>query len=582
LAALHRFDALGARDQLSQAVAADPAFPLAHAALADALRELGFATQAREESARAFELAGNLPRAERLAVEGRYHETAGRWDQAIDTYRTLVTLFPDDPEPFLRLAGVQIEAGRARQALGTLDELRQQIAGIEADPRLALAEAEAASALSDFERALAAARRAVAAARHRGASLLVARALLVQWWSLRTLGRLDAAAQPAAEARKLFAAAGDRGGVALALNAQATLLADQGRFAEAIQADLQALETFRQLGDRRHMSWSLNNLGRNLRGRGDLSGARRMYEESLTLCRELEDASCTARAEANLGRMRFEAGELAAARELHEDSLRLRREIGEERGVAGAVVNLAVVELAQGRLAEAEAGFHEAERSFLALGDKQSAAHVADFLGATLLQRGDLAAARQARERALLAWQELGSRDAAATRLALAELELAGGRFAAAASALEALLAPARQGELGGTAPLAWALLANARLALGDEPSARRALTEAHKPSTRQLVLADRLSLAIWTARAEGMLDLEASRPLAEVAAEARAAGLPRPELHARLVAGELALRRDARAARQQLGVLAREAEAGGYGRIAARARFLLASPGPG
>ena len=582
LAALRRFDALGARDQLSQALAADPELPLAHAALADAARELGFVKEARDEVSRALELAGNLPRAERLEVEARNHEMAGRWDQAIDAYRTLTTLFPEVPEAFLRLASVQIEAGRARQALATLDEMRRQISGIDADPRVALAEAEAAGALSDYERELGAARRAAGNARRREAPLLVARALLAQWWALRNLGRLEEAAPPAAEARQLFAAAGSRGGVALALNAQATLFADQGRLEEAIQADLEALETFRQLGDRRHMSWSLNNLGRNLRGRGDLSGARRMYEESLTLCRELEDGSCTARAEANLGRMHLESGELTTARELHEDSLRLRRGIGEKRGVAGAVVDLAVVQLAQGQLPEAEAGLHEAQRAFLELGDRQSAAHVDDFLGATLFERGDLEAARQARERALAVWQDLGPGAAARTRLALAELDLAGGRSAAASSALEALLKPDRQRELGGTAALAQALLANARLALGDESAARRALTEARKPSTRQLALADRLTLAIWTTRAEEILRLDGSHPLSEVAAEARAAGLRGSELEARLVAGELALRRDARVASQQLGELAQEAETAGYGRISARARALLASIGPG
>ena len=64
------------------------------------------------------------------------------------------------------------------------------------------------------------------------------------------------------------------------------------------------------------------------------------------------------------------------------------------------------------------------------------------------------------------------------------------------------------------------------------------------------------------------MLRPDPSHPLAEVVAEAQAAGLRGPELEARLVAGELALRRDASVAAQWLRKVAREAEAASYGRI--------------
>jgi tetratricopeptide (TPR) repeat protein/tRNA A-37 threonylcarbamoyl transferase component Bud32 len=577
IAALRGFDSRRARDLLGEAVAADPDFALAHAALADTWRDLGDDGRARAASRRAFELADKLPRADRIAVEARYHESIGAWGPAIETYRTLLTLFPDDPEPALALAAVETSAGRAGEALATLDELVRRIPKSGRDPRIDLAKAEAAGSVSDFRRQRDAARRAAAAGRERGLSLLVARARISEWWALRNLGELESAAAAATEARELFAAAGDRGGVARALNASATLLSDQGRLEEATAIDLEALEIFRQLEDRRRMGWSLNNLARNLRARGDLSGARRMYEESLAICREIDDVSGTARAEANLGRLLLEGGELAAAQKLHDDSLHLREQIGEARGIAGAGVDLGVVLLARGELAAAAERLDGSARALLEIGDKQSAAHAFDFLGDALLAKGDIAASRSAHERALLLFQELGSASAAQSRLALARVALAEGEPAHAAEELSALLKPAARPALGRSVTMAHALLAVARLELGDVAGAREARRAAGQTLPRQIALADRLDIEILVARVDGLLGGDATQRLAKVVTAARAAGLKEPEIEARLLAAELALARAEHGARDAVREIAQSADTAGFGLVAARARHLLA-----
>ena len=469
LDALHHFDVRRARDLLQEAVAADPSFAMAHAALADAWSELGYDGRARDASRRAFELASSLPRTDRLAVEGQYFESMKDWDAAIEVHRTRQTLFPDDPDPALDLAGVQILAGNTEEALQTLADLESRLPKLAGDPRIALVEAEAAGSISDFERQRDAARRAAAAGRERGASLLVARARLAEWWALRNLGDFESAGAAAREARRLFEAAGDRGGVARAINAEATLLADQGKTEEATKLDLEALEIFRQIEDRRRMSWSLNNLARGLRAQGDLAGARRMYEESLEISREIDDASGTARALAHLGRLLLESGEVDAGERLHEESLALRREIGEERGVAGAVLDLGVVQLARGQLEAATEKIQSSAHSFLELGDKQSAAHALDFLGDARMASGDLAAARSAYELSFALRQELGSAAAALSRLSLARLTLEEAqlgdsieavRVEAVATELEKLLS---SGQLGASESEARSLLAEAQ-----------------------------------------------------------------------------------------------------------------------
>jgi tetratricopeptide (TPR) repeat protein len=306
LAALHRFDALGARDQLSQAVAADPTFPLAHAALADALRELGSAPGARDESARAFQLAGNLPRAERLA------RATGRWPRAIDTYRTLATLFPDDlSRPPRRGADQRARRRSARSTAATADAARRGSAGSAGGGR-------GGRRSSDYERALAAPA-GPSSPLPRGASLL-ARALLAQWWSPhprpgRRSGATGVGSAPVARG-------GGRPRRCRRPQCPGDPVTDQGSFAEAIQADLQALGSSASSATA-GMSWSSTISAATC-------AARRLSERAA--CedpRPLPDSATDGwRGRGQPGRMLFKP---AVRRRRDSTTCRLRR-IGEERG----------------------------------------------------------------------------------------------------------------------------------------------------------------------------------------------------------------------------------------------------------
>jgi tetratricopeptide (TPR) repeat protein len=72
----------------------------------------------------AFELSDKLSRKERLSIEGQYRKTAAELDKATEIYRTLFNFFPDNLEYGLRLADVQVSAGKGKDALATLDRVR--------------------------------------------------------------------------------------------------------------------------------------------------------------------------------------------------------------------------------------------------------------------------------------------------------------------------------------------------------------------------------------------------------------------------------------------------------------------------
>ena len=123
-ARLWAFDFLGARDLLSGAIAADPDFPLAHAALSDVWWHTGYDAKARVEAQRALELSNHLSQEQRLLVEGQYQRTVEEWPKAVETYRSLFHLFPDNLDYGLLFASAQMHLDAA-DSLQTLAVLRR-------------------------------------------------------------------------------------------------------------------------------------------------------------------------------------------------------------------------------------------------------------------------------------------------------------------------------------------------------------------------------------------------------------------------------------------------------------------------
>ena len=210
LARLRDHDALGARDLLQQAVAADPEYALAHAALSRAWSDLGYDDKARDSARLAFDLAKDLPAASFLTIEGRFYEVMGQWQKAGDTYQVLIGFYPDDVEYALRLVAAQQSAGRGREALETIESMRALPAPASEDPRIDLAEASVRASQSDYLGSIEAAERAIEKGTENEAWIVVAEAQFRQWRPLRSLGRRDEAEAALEEARRLFRDAGDR------------------------------------------------------------------------------------------------------------------------------------------------------------------------------------------------------------------------------------------------------------------------------------------------------------------------------------------------------------------------------------
>jgi DNA-binding winged helix-turn-helix (wHTH) protein/tetratricopeptide (TPR) repeat protein/TolB-like protein len=570
LVRLRQFDAKGARELLERAVATAPVYAPAHAALAAAWSALGYGEMARQEASRAMDLARGLPRAQRLSIEARFHESSGQWDKAIAIYRQLGNLFPDDPDYGLRCAAAQVRAGKGTEALATVEMLRAKPAAVRDDAAIDYAQSLAANQTGDFPQAQAAAARAAAKAQQRDEGMLVADARLLECRELEALGSMALAQTSCETASRLYARAGDRAGVASATGYQAAALAGAGDHAAAQRMYETALSIQRDIGNQGGALWDLNGLAGELWAKDDLAGAREKYEEALRTAQEIKSRPDAADARANIGFTWLTEGDLAQARKTYEHALAEFREMSNANGVANALGNLGEILYHQGELTEAAQRLEEALIIDRRNGNKGETADVLAWSGRVRLAAGDLEGARARYAESLQVWREMGEAYATPLRVRMAELDLESGRAASAESQLRECLAALQGQRRVGVELAAHTLLARVLLAEGRRDEARREVELASPLAAASQSRERRLEFAI----AAGSI-----KALEAAAAEAHRYGFAGLVFEAQLATGES----DLAAGRESSGLsrlrkLEREAQSRGFLTIARDARAVQAS----
>src|SRR5882757_9216183 len=420
LAKLRLFEAREARSLLEKAAALDPQFAPSHAALSEALTNLGYDALARQEAQKAFDLSANLSRDERLTIEGRLREATREWPKAVENYRTLWRFFPDNLEYGLRLASVQTAAGQPKDSLATVEEMRRTTDSANGDPRIELAEAKAYDKLGSFKQSLASAQTAGTIGEANGARSVVAPARIAEGWAWERLGERDKAGVAFAEAHDLFSAAGDKRGAATATHLNGHLLYDQGNYAEANRTYQSALATFREIGDQQSAGGTLNNLGNVANDVGDFPKAMSYYEQTLAIDRETGSKGGVAGALGNMANVFDSMGDLSNARKKNEEGLAMFREVGDQRGTASTLGNLGNVLVETGELTAARKHYEEGLKIQKETGYRRGQAYALSNLARLLTVTGDFPEARKLAEQALALRKELGEN----TNVAISQLQM--------------------------------------------------------------------------------------------------------------------------------------------------------------
>ncbi len=582
LARLRVFDAVEARDLLQRAIAADPKYSLAHSALAEAWSRLGYDKKAQLEAKQAYDLSANLSREERLVVEGRYREIDHKYDKAIEVYRALFTLFPDNVDYGLQLAMMQNRGVKGHDAVATVESLRKLPPPASDDPRIELMENDAWWVLGDLKHQEEYLARAVGKAKAQGARLILARALEDQAVLFSAKGRMQDAIELCRESKDISAAAGDRQGEARALRASADLLSDLGDLPRSIRLYQEALAIFQKNGSEAGVASVLNNLAVVYEAEGEHATAEKMYRQALASYRLLDDEARGATVTGNVAEERMEQGDLRGAIQLYEEQMRLGDAANSENA-AFAGRGIAYVHQLQGDLVGAKQRFEQSLAIWQKNDDQYFSAYAMWGLGSLLLQEADFSGSRKMYEQALAMRIAAGDKiTIAETQLALADLSLEEARSPAEQ---EAAVRQARdvfqKQKIRDDETQAWCILARALLAQGKNAAAEEAMRHARSLAAKSQNPNIRWPTAITATRIEiagkdlahSAAGIAMQKELAAVVAKSRELGYQGIELDARLALAEIEMKAgQTTAGRAHLTAVEADAKTKGYNLIARKA----------
>jgi tetratricopeptide (TPR) repeat protein len=523
---LRQSDALGARPYLERAVAIEPSNPLVHSGLAAVWSMLGLDERAAEEARQAFDLSASLGRVEQLEIEGRYRQIAHEWPRAIQVYQALFTLLPDDLEYGLLLASAQTQGGRAQDVAATVGALRRLPPPLRDDPRIDLAEAQSAGALSNFDRTRVAAHAAAEKALKRGARLQYARARMLESGAMQNLN-IPGFAHVREEARGICADLGDRACVAAAYRIEANALATTGSPRSARPLYAKVLEISNEIGNQLEKLNALTGLAYTENLMGDLKSAEADYRQALavgtTIGTQKRYPVCL-----ELARVLEAQGKIAPARAMGEEALQASRAAEEQESIALSESAIAGALALGGQFAEAISHYNDAIVILRKVNEAVDLAMVLLDLGNAQTEQGNLAQARKSFDEARDLDRKNGGFARAEIERALARLALASGQTeeaeAHARTAMDAFAAAGREGDRLGAA----ALLARTLLASGNPAQASAILDRVPMVDGSTLPIGPVIHFRIARGLVAASLGHrpEADRAIEKIAAEASEMGL--------------------------------------------------------
>jgi len=570
VAKLREFDALAAKDLLDQAAQADPKFPLVHSMLARAWAALGYQEKRREEAKKALDLAIDLPRAQRMLVEGEYYESLGKPEEAASVYHALFELFPDNLDYGLRLAGAQALASHSSQAMEVIHQLRRLPPPSSDDPRIDLAEKR--SMKPNIPAELVLVRSAIRKASERGQRLIYALGKKEECTILNYGEHPDQALPSCEEAYTVFLAAGNKSAAADALRNTADTLGTLGKFQEAIDTYGRALNLLEGLGEHNKIGAVFNNMAIGYENMGNLDRAEQLYRAARVEFEKAGDAGNQITATENIADILFLRGNLAGAEKLYQEALRMVASVdGSEPYLLSRLADL---NLARGRVQEARRLAQQSVDAYQASqGQYQYLSAAMLVLGEVQEEQGEVAAARSQFEQALGITQKIGaSVTAAESQKGLARLAIEENHADQAEALLRTAIAEFEKEKSDPDASSAYTLLSRALLMQGKFEEARKASERGAELSLTSSDPALKLPAEIQQARVEaaspetdGKRMAGATRRLESVISTANRLGYYRLECEARLVAGELEMKANSSLGQKHLKALAAEARTRGY-----------------
>ena len=576
---LRVYNYLAAQQALERVVALKPDYAPAHSALAAAFSSLGYGDKAKQQAQKALDLSASASSEERMQIVGRSHEILQQWPEALEAYRALWGFFPDRVDYGLALARVEMNAGQTKEAEDTLAQLRT-LAVSDADAaRIDLLDATLGEAEGDFTRDQSKAEQAMTKGQAIGASLLVARSLVLQCDAFERMGQPDRSKDLCVQAKDLYELAGNRAASAGTLLMLGDQLFDHGDYASARRDFDQALAVFREMGIQGDIRNTNERIGNVLYQEGKPLESEAYYNKALQYDLGLHGVVNLASDYGNIANALDDLGDLKGSLKMQQQSLGAFNEVKDNRGAGETLNNLGNLSMEMGNLGEAK-GYYEqalalAIQGSYRMGQPYPMVGLADVMKA----QGDLPGARKQYEQALaIAEGEKLEDYAMVIHLAIALLDLEDEKFAdGEKSARDVLKYLGKDANSSNVGAAAWAILAQNLAREGDLAEARSAADRALAISRPAAAKAPHFEpqLADALVKAKTGKTSEARGELEAMLAEAQKYGYRLNEYELRFTLCEMDASSGAPSAAANLAKLETDARATGFLLVANKARRL-------
>lgn len=382
---------------------------------------LAYEARAREASLsgdprRAAELWGVMVRRYPEDVEAKIHlgevlGDQGRLDEAAEVLQEVVDVEPHHPRAWFLLGKFAILAGESRRAID--DYLvhalvvQNRLGNLQGKGDVVNALGIAHQDLGNWDEAAQHFEEAVAIRRDVGDLRGVA-------GSLNNLATVEALQGDYQEARSRLEQSleisrdlGDRAGMAQIHNTLGVFEEERGAYREALEAFRQALTIRRDLGDERALAESLTNVGFSYFLLGDYDNAEVYADRALELYREQNNPEGIAQALQSRGQLQMVRGRWTEALESFLEALELARDLDFPVLRAVSLGNLGRVAQLQGRYRAALESYQDALAVLGEVGDVRGLSEYTLYEASALVDLDRLGPAAEALER-VRAWQEEG------------------------------------------------------------------------------------------------------------------------------------------------------------------------------
>jgi len=538
-----------------------------------------------EEAKRAFDLSANLSKEDHLWIEGQYRVATDDAQKALEIYKALFDLHPDNLEYGLRLARCQGRAGKPQEAMATVGLLRKLPAPEKDDPRVDVAEVWEALNLSNWQRAQSAAQRAVQKGNESGARLVVAEALGYEgmaYWVQRKLEEATAASQQAAD---IYASIGDLDSRASALSDIANIMSERGDIAGAGKIYRESRDIHAKMGNEMALQNDLGNLATTSLQQGDFKGAMESYQQQLAIARKMEFTLAEVMALQGIGDTLVRQGDPQGARQFYEKSLQVCRDKKASLTLPLCLSNVASLLADQGDIPRAQSLLQENVTVSAKSENRDLTAIALQNLAGLLVKKAQFTEARAKYEQGLSIDTQTGQTSAIPwDRLDLASISLEEGRPGdAEATARETMEALQKQKSVGGEVR-AHTLLARALLMEGKLKEATTEVDQAKALWEKSRDFNQHFDIGIVSARilAQSHDPAEAERQLNLLLDESTRDGLVSYQFEIRLALGEIEMKSGkASTGLAHLKSLEKDATAKGFLLIARKAKAAASDAAP-